>query len=213
MTADLAILSGAYLLVRTLVRLGDWYSGDWARVWWSVGVYTTASMLLTWWYAPWFVTIITPAVAITLFLVLGMVLGGVYYGRQLQPPWQLREDLYVAVTLTGIAAPMWRTVATEAFMLLWQNVVLISVLLALLAAEWSIWFVLGCFLMGLALWGIGMRVWRNVTWYVPWIIFIFTLPALIYVVLFFPLGLAWLLLFQLERTWHCTLRLWYIKLM
>lgn len=194
--ADLVILSGAYLLVYALVRLGDWYTHDTPRLVWEMAVYMTATLVLTWWYASLFVTIIPPGVAIATPVLLAGVVLGAWYLRRLRHPLQLREDLYVTVRLTDISAPAWRTVAVQPFTLLWQNVVLVSALLILLQQGWSIWFILGAFLMTLALLGIGMRVWRDVAWYAPWLIFTFTLPALIYVILFFPFGFLWLLVFQ-----------------
>lgn len=195
--ADLVILGGMYLLVQALLRLGDWYQHDGGRLMWSAGVYSAASLFVTWWYAAWFVTIITPAVAVLVPILLGMTVLGAYYATRLQPPWQLREDLYLSVRLGEIAHPVWRTVAVQAFVLLWQNVLVVTGLLLLLGQGLSIWFVLGTFLMVLASLGVALRVWREVAWYVPWLIFTFTLPALVYVVLFFPLGFAWLLLFQI----------------
>lgn len=195
--ADLVILGGAYLLVQALVRLGDWYTNDWMRLSWSAAVYALASMVMTWWYTTLFVTIIPPGVAVLVLILLGAVVAGAYYIHQWRPPWQVREDLYVAVRITELSRPAWRTVSTQAFALLWQNVLLVTALLLLLEQGWSIWFVLGLFFMLLSLLGIGMRVWREVAWYAPWLIFTFTLPALIYVILFFPWGFLWLLLFQI----------------
>lgn len=195
--ADLVILGGAYLLVQALVRLGDWYTKDWVRLIWSAAVYVFASMVITWWYMTFFVTIIPPGVAVLVPILLGAVVTGAYYIHQWRPPWQVREDLYVAVHITELSRPAWRTVSTQAFALLWQNVLLVTALLLLLEQGWSIWFVLGLFFMLLSLLGIGMRVWREVAWYAPWLIFTFTLPALIYVILFFPWGFLWLLLFQI----------------
>lgn len=195
--ADLVVLGGFYILVQALIKISDWYTEDILRLGFSGVVYMLASLLVVWWQAELFSTVITSNVASATGLFLFVVLVGIWYAKKFQPPWQLREDLYLTTQMVEVSKPVWQTVARQPFSLLWHNVLLVGALLVLLDWGWGIWFTLGTFLVAMSAIGIGMRVWQKSLLYTPWFIFTVTLPALFFIVLFFPFGFLWLLLIQL----------------
>jgi hypothetical protein len=195
---ELLTIAGLYLLVYASVGIAEAVvANPRSRFFASVGIYISAALGLLLGYAERFQGILTPTTAVLLLIILSGAPALIHWLADTTRPRKLGSRYALILRVSDLPSPLWRTVGRIAARLFWQNSALVAVLLVMFSEGWTIWFVLGLFFMGMALAAIAGRVWRHTDVYAGWILLTISLPALVYIVLFFPYGFALLLALQL----------------